>query len=82
MVKPKKLVNPNEAKKFKEFLDYLNEKKVFILKPDIFKESRSWANNEPKRGDKIHMNILYKAELVSEEDLEFYIEKFLKDYTD
>tara|TARA_B100000315_G_C14175582_1_gene406566 strand:- start:18 stop:251 length:234 start_codon:yes stop_codon:yes gene_type:complete len=72
------MVDPKEAKSIKSFLDYLDDKGIFILKPNMFKDSRSWLNNDPKRGDKIHLNISYKAELVSNEDLEDMIDRFLK----
>lgn len=72
------MINPNETKLLKEFLDYLYERDYTIIHNSFFKNTKSWYNDAPKKGDKVMLNVNFKAEIPSDGDLNDRIEIFLK----
>ena len=76
------MINPKESKLLTDFLDYLEDHKFMVIRQGFFKESKSWYNTTPKRGDKVVLNINYKMERPSDEELNHEIEMFLKKQDD
>tara|TARA_Y100000296_G_C5094062_1_gene216405 strand:+ start:510 stop:740 length:231 start_codon:yes stop_codon:yes gene_type:complete len=74
--------NPKQTELLNAFLHYLEEHKYMVIRQDFFKESKSWYNTTPKRGDKVVLNINYKMERPSDEELNHEIEMFLKKQDD
>jgi hypothetical protein len=72
------MINPNDTKLLKDFLDYLGERNYTIIQNSFFKQSKSWYNDSPKKGDKVMLNVNFKAEIPSEGDIDDRIEIFLK----
>ena len=63
------MVNPKDTKLITDFLDFLESHKFMVIRQDFFKESKSWYNTTPKRGDKVVLNINYKMEQKKHENL-------------
>ena len=74
--------NPKQTELLNAFLHYLEEHKYMVIRQGFFKESKSWYNTTPKRGDKVVLNINYKMERPSDEELNHEIEMFLKKQDD
>jgi len=72
------MINPNEVKLLRDFLDYLEERDYTIIHNSFFKQSKSWYNDTPKKGDKVMLNVNFKAEIPSEGDIDDRIQLFLK----
>ena len=70
--------NPKQTELLNAFLHYLEEHKFMVIRQDFFKESKSWYNTAPKRGDKTILRINYEMERPSDEELNHEIEMFLK----
>ena len=74
--------NPKQTELLNDFLHHLEEHKYMVIRQGFFKESKSWYNTAPKRGDKVVLNINYKMERPSDEELNHEIEMFLKKQDD
>ena len=71
-------INPKETKLLNDFLDYLASRDYTIIHNSFFKTTKSWVNDTPNKGDKVFLNVNFKAEMPSEGDLSDRIELFLK----
>ena len=66
----------------KSFLDFLRDEEFTLLGNSTFKEKSEWGNTPPRKGDKVAINIYYKATVPSESKEKILINSFLDDYTD
>ena len=76
------MINPNEVDLLKDFLHYLEDNDLMIIKDVMFKTNKSWHNTKPKRGDTAHINIHYESKFPSTSELDDRIELFLKNRND
>ena len=74
--------NPKQTELLNDFLHHLEEHKYMVIRQGFFKESKSWYNTAPKRGDKTILRINYEMESPSDEELNHEIEMFLKKQDD
>jgi hypothetical protein len=74
--------NPKQTELLNDFLHHLEEHKYMVIRQGFFKESKSWYNTAPKRGDKTILRINYEMERPSDEELNHEIEMFLKKQDD
>ena len=74
------MINPNDVDMLKDFLLYLEEKDLMIIKDTMFTSSKSWYNKKPKRGDTAHISINYDSKFPSDGELDDLTELFLKNY--
>ena len=72
------MINPNEQKLLTEFIQYLEDKDYVIMKQGLMKSNSIWYNEAPKKGDKTIVNIVYKSERPSDDEMDDRIELFLK----
>jgi len=66
----------------KSFLEYLRDEEYTLLGNSTFKEKSEWGNTPPRKGDRVAINIYYKATVPSESKEKILINSFLDDYTD
>jgi len=66
----------------RSFLDFLREEDYTLLGNSTFNTSKNWGKTPPRRGDKVAINIYYKASVPSERTEKILIDTFLDDYSD
>jgi len=79
------MVNPNDKKLIRGFLDYIekegSQSGCVLMNKGNFKSNSMYFNEMPKKGDKTLVNVRFTMERPSDEDVDDYIELFLKKRT-
>ena len=72
------MINPNEQQLLSDFISYIEDNDYVIMKQGLMKSNSIWFNEAPRKGDKTIVNITYKSERPTEDEMDDRIEMFLK----
>jgi len=65
----------------KSFLDFLRDEEFTLLGNSTFKDTSTWGNLPPRRGDSVAIKIFCKATVPTETKEKILINTFLDDYS-